>query len=98
MARPIDADALAKEFDEKCGNECECCEYAVAKIVLVGHRKCRIFERCGLIANAPTIPAIPVEWLRKWPKSLREGAYVRDILKDWQKEQEGKNEADKEED
>lgn len=40
------------------------------------------------INAAPTVDAIPVEWLRKWPKDLREGAYVRDILRDWQKEQE----------
>ena len=39
---------------------------------------------------SPTIDAIPVEWLRKWPKDLREGAYVRDILMDWQKEQEAR--------
>lgn len=43
------------------------------------------------INAAPTVPAIPVEWLRKWPKDLREGAYVRDVLRDWQKEQEAKN-------
>lgn len=42
------------------------------------------------LENAPTIDAIPVEWLRKWPKSLREGAYVHDILRDWQKEQEAR--------
>lgn len=41
-----------------------------------------------MLEDAPTIDAIPVEWLRKWPKDLREGAYVRDILRDWQKEQE----------
>lgn len=42
------------------------------------------------INEQPTIDAIPVEWLRKWPKDLREGAYVRDILRDWQKEQEAR--------
>lgn len=36
------------------------------------------------------VDAIPVEWLRKWPKDLREGAYVRDILQDWQKKQEAR--------
>ena len=40
------------------------------------------------LEKQPTIDAIPVEWVRKWPKDLREGAYVRDILRDWQKEQE----------
>lgn len=34
------------------------------------------------------VDAVQMEWLRKWPKSLREGAYVRDILRDWQKERE----------
>ena len=42
------------------------------------------------INAAPTIDAIPVEWLRKWPKDLREGAYVRDIMREWQKEQEAR--------
>ena len=37
------------------------------------------------------VDAVPVEWLRKWPKDLREGAYVRDILHDWQKEQEARS-------
>ena len=42
------------------------------------------------LEKQPTIDAIPVEWVRKWPKDLREGAYVRDILRDWQKEQEAR--------
>lgn len=42
------------------------------------------------IKELPAVDAIPVEWLRKWPKDLREGAYVRDILRDWQKEQEAR--------
>ena len=49
---------------------------------------------CGMCArrvlDIPAVDAIPVEWLRKWPKDLREGAYVRDILRDWQKEQEAR--------
>jgi len=36
------------------------------------------------------VDAVPVEWLRKWPKDLREGAYIRDILRDWQREQEAR--------
>ena len=43
------------------------------------------------IDNAPTIDAIPVEWLLKWIKTLQEGAYVRDIIHDWRKEQEADN-------
>lgn len=42
------------------------------------------------MAMVPAVYAVPVEWLRKWPKDLREGAYVRDILMDWQKEQEAR--------
>lgn len=42
------------------------------------------------IMKQPAVDAIPVEWLRKWPMSLREGAYARDIIRNWQKEQEAK--------
>ena len=48
-----------------------------------------IARRYG-IKRLPAVDAIPVEWVRKWPKDLREGAYVRDILRDWQKEQEAR--------
>lgn len=92
MARPIDADALAKEFDEKCSNECGCCEYAVTKIVLVGRTKCRIFERCGLIANAPTVDAIPVEWLRNLcvivKMDTEDKIFIDWLIQTWQEEQE----------
>lgn len=50
-------------------------------------------DRCEInvvLNELPAVDAIPVEWLRKWPKDLREGAYVRDILRDWQKEQEAR--------
>lgn len=43
-----------------------------------------------LVNGIPAVDAIPVEWLRYWPKDLREGAYVRDILRDWHKEQEAR--------
>ena len=42
------------------------------------------------LAEAPTIDAIPVVWLLKWIKTLQEGAYVRDIIHDWRKEQEAR--------
>lgn len=42
-----------------------------------------------MLEDAPTIDAIPVEWLRKWPENLCDSAYVRDILRDWQKEKLG---------
>lgn len=40
------------------------------------------------VIDAKEVEAIPIEWLNKWPKSLREGAYVHDIMSDWLKEQE----------
>lgn len=43
------------------------------------------------IENAPTVEAIPVEWVKKWiPKNEERYALgvnpVRDLLKDWEKE------------
>ncbi len=75
MGKLIDADAMYKR-------------YCVDKEGLDG-----IYDATDLpdmLASMPTIDAISVEWLRKWPKDLREGAYVRDILTDWQKEQEAR--------
>lgn len=66
---------------------------AAVRIIADMHGLCRddvLRESIQVIKELPTIDAIPVEWLRKWPKDLREGAYVRDILHDWQKEQEAK--------
>ena len=77
--RLIDADALPNELFKKHVHDEEELEPML------------YFEDAvKVVENAPTIDAIPVEWLRKWPKSLREGAYVRDILTDWQKEQEAR--------
>lgn len=79
MARLIDADALDRflaEAQAQCKKNDGNFRFGVLSNVRAN------------IANVPTIDAVPVEWLRKWPKSLREGAYVRDILTDWQKEQE----------
>ena len=52
----------------------------------------RVTTECvrGTISAMPTIDAIPVEWLLKWIKTLQEGAYVRDIIHDWRKEQEAR--------
>ena len=76
MSRLIDADAMKA----KCG------EWYTEE----GTEEGFIGTLGSLLDAAPTVPAIPVEWLRKWPKDLREGAYVRDILMDWQKEQEAR--------
>lgn len=84
--RLIDADALKEQVES----------HAVSMSVCLSmdehYGKVTMREDCLQDINAaPTVPAIPVEWLRKWPKDLREGAYVRDILMDWQKEQEAQN-------
>lgn len=76
--RLIDADALMEYIENEFDGVCV---YDVS-----GNEAAREF--CDMVDIAPTIDTIPVEWLRKWPKSLREGAYVHDILRDWQQEQE----------
>ena len=78
MSRLIDGDALKSALAHAAKDYCN----------RNGPMRAIDFE--SLIDKAPTVDAIPVEWLRKWPKDLREGAYVRDILRDWQKEQEAK--------
>lgn len=75
--RIIDADALSNELFKRHVHDGE-------ELVPMLYYD----DAVKVVENAPTIDAIPVEWLRKWPKDLREGAYVRDILQDWQKEQE----------
>ena len=80
MARLIDADTLPSALFQKHVHVEEALEPML------------YFEDAvKVVENAPIIDAIPVEWLRKWPKDLREGAYVRDILMDWQKEQEAQD-------
>jgi len=85
--RLVDADALKTEFDKNCAMECACCDHATCNHVgnAVG---------CGLVDAAPTVDAIPVEWLEKqadyarseWDYDSCEG--IRMVLKAWQKEQE----------
>ena len=83
MARLIDADALIETM------EFHVTTMSVCSTTIEARAKGEMKRTCiADVANALTIDAIPVEWLRKWPKDLREGAYVRDILMDWQKEQE----------
>ena len=48
------------------------------------------------LEEAPTIDAIPVEWLREFDKYYGGGCInVNTILTAWQKEQEANNESDK---
>lgn len=85
MTRLIDADGLIDNM------EGHVTTMSVCSTTIEARAKSEMKRTCiSDVANAPTIAAIPVEWLRKWPKDLREGAYVRDILTDWQKEQEAR--------
>lgn len=56
--RIIDADALKAEFDKNCAMECACCDNATCN-------HARNAVGCGLVDAAPTVDAIPVEWLRE---------------------------------
>jgi hypothetical protein len=56
--RLVDADALKAEFDKNCAMECACCDNATCNHV-------RNAVGCGLVDAAPTIDAIPVEWMRE---------------------------------
>lgn len=83
--RIIDADALKEQV------ESHVVSMSVCLSMDEHYGKVTMREDCLQdIDAAPTVPAITVEWLRKWPKDLREGAYVRDILQDWQREQEAR--------
>ena len=48
----IDVDALKKEFQEKCVEECDCCPEATTRDTEVGTK---LFVSCGLIDRAPII-------------------------------------------
>ena len=89
--RLVDADALKTEFDKNCAMECACCDHATCNHVgnAVG---------CGLVDAAPTIDAIPVEWLwvmrdkmlkNPW-YNFEQCAVVGQIIRAWQKEQEAR--------
>lgn len=86
--RIIDADALKAEFDKNCAMECACCDHATCNHVgnAVG---------CGLVNAAPTIDAIPVEWLKAHKTEYledwgEEPVTVEAALRIWQKEQEAR--------
>lgn len=61
--RPIDADALTKEFDDKCAYECAICKYS------------KDFAPCKLIDNAPTVERPQGEWIivkdEKWGDNVK---------------------------
>ena len=81
MMRLIDADALKEKIEQSDGDG------AIAKYCK------RVLAEC-LDNDAPTIPAIPVEWLRqyapeKWSTYMQ--AAVEIIIEAWQKEQEAQD-------
>lgn len=97
--RLIDADALMLKI---CGEGCGCmpdqCGYPCCDIG-GNEKRCRTGE---YVENAPTIPAIPVEWLEQQRDKRRAAAAAHSnissmtvleainvVLELWQKEQEG---------
>ena len=92
MIRLIDADALRRAFDVKCVEECACCPESSGHTVMVGGIKCKTHDHCGLLDNAPTIDAIPVEWILENTKDNYDysGTIARGLISEWRKEQEAK--------
>lgn len=41
-----------------------------------------------LIDNAPTVKAIPVEWIKRYMESVGKIGYVEVMIEDWEKENE----------
>lgn len=83
--RLIDADALNKELQKRVGSPTDD----------------KLYEANLVIIEAPTIPAIPVEWLESQirpytgdvsdiGKSSRNGT-IKNLIREWQKEQEAQD-------
>lgn len=88
MSRLIDADALKEKIEFHPTSVSVCMTVAEAKGQTYFKNRC-----LEDIDNAPTINAIPVEWLRqyapeKW--SIYMEAAVEIIIEAWQKEQEAR--------
>ena len=88
----IDADALRKAFYDKCVEECACCKESSGPTVIVARVKCKSHDHCGLLDAAPTIDAIPVEWLKNQVNQIEYpyGIIIEDAIKEWQAEQEAR--------
>lgn len=83
MSRLIDADALPNELFKKHVHDCEELEPML------------YFEDAvKVVENAPTIDAIPVEWLREFDlyyAGISGGSpYMKALIEAWQKEQEAR--------
>ena len=91
MGRLIDADALKEEIEFHPTSVSVCMTAAEAKGQTYFKNRC-----LEDIANAPTIDAIPVEWLKAQNNSTEyfktvQGQAVELILELWQKEQEAQD-------
>ena len=92
--RLIDADVLKADYGM--ADDCKDCK--------TGYRSCeydRIYSKmdfCGWLDDAPTVDAIPVEWIKKqieWLKSLDNtfssltANNIQAMLNSWEREQHG---------
>lgn len=93
--RLIDADVLRITHSENCVSECGCC-CGYGEIRSVDGSRIEM-STCDLIESAPTIDAIPVEWLRgimleyahgNTPEYRSYAFCMNNIIEEWQKEQE----------
>ena len=84
MSRLIDADALCTHIENEFDGVCV---YDVS-----GNEAAREF--CDMVDIAPTIDAIPVEWIISWSnkryRETQKDVSIVDVLEAWQKEQEAR--------
>ena len=87
--RPIDADALREEVEFHPTSVSVCMTVEEAKGQTYFKNRC-----LEDIDNAPTVPAIPVEWLNDRAKDITRAPlyrrYAQMIIDEWQKEQEAR--------
>lgn len=83
--RLVDADALIDNMEGHVTNMSVCSTTIEARAKGEMKRTC-----ISDVANAPTIDAIPVEWLKEQAKDNYDysGTLIRGLLSEWQKEQE----------
>ncbi len=86
--RLIDADALIENM------EMYVTTMSVCSTTIEARAKGEMKRTCiADAANAPTIDAIPVEWLKEQAKDNYDysGTLIRGLLSEWQKEQEAQD-------
>ena len=93
--RLIDADALIMQMNDgpyNCPGDCGVCD--TDEIIIDGRK----LIACSAVTHTPTIPAIPVEWMRDkmrgYASALKstETAALVMVMQMWQKEQEAQDE------